>query len=151
MATEKQVEEGMRDSFLEISEYFDGDSVLINEAIFLDKSIQYMPAVNILTSDEFTIIQDAPTAELSYPKPVLLYVAFVDWKVSRDQFRDVRQAVFDKYNEVGTARSAGGLDGVTIDNIRNVSNIIGMGYAGEPAPVQPVYLVQELVFEVNLF
>jgi len=150
MATELQIQNGMKASILGITKYFDAGTAVINEDTFLDESIYRMPAVNILNSDEFISRQDTTTATGSYSTIVLLYIEFTDWKTSQNQFRDVRQAIIDEFNTVGTARSAGGLDGVTINQISSGGPIIGISWNDNDQTL-PVYLMQPLVFEVELF
>ena len=68
-------------------------------------------------------------------------------------FRDTRQAILDKFNESGTARSCGGLEGTTVNEIRSETPITYMYSPGvdpefEPDAL-PIFAAQAMVFEVE--
>lgn len=150
MATEKQIQEGIQDSIQAIAR-FDADSVQINKDIFLDGPLDLSPFFNIIPSDEFTIRQDTITETGRYDVTGILYVAWDDWETAQTNFRDARQDIIDKFGEVGTARSAGGIDGVNIVEIRSEGPITGVSYADDPNQTFPVYLMQALVFVVEIY
>ncbi len=152
MATEKQLQIGIRDTLLEIDEYFDKKTVGINDSVYLDQSMDKMPGFNIITADDIVSRQDAKTGTGTWLIIGLLYIGFEDWDVSYNQFRDVRQAIIDKFNEVGTARATGApTDGINLHEIRTGSPIEPIMY--DPADTQgtPVYLTQVLLFDIEVY
>ncbi len=150
MTTELQLQTGIRETLLEIDEYFDKETVRINDSTYLDQSIHNMPGFEIITADDFTSRQDAPTATGQWLIIGMLYIGFKNWDSSYNEFRDVRQAIIDKFNEVGTSRSAA-LNGTTINEIRNGSPIEPLVYDPQDTQGTPVYLRQVILFDVELF
>ncbi len=155
MTTELQLQTGIRATLLAIDEYFDKDTVRINSSVYLDQSADKMPGFEIITSSDFTSRQDTMTATGTWLIIGLLYIEFKDWEISYNEFRDVRQAIIDKFNEVGVARSPADTDanrpGITLNEIRAGSGIDGIHY--DPADTQgtPVFLTQVILFDVELF
>jgi hypothetical protein len=149
MTTEAQLQAGIKASLQAITR-FNVSSVTINSDVYLDGPIGRSPFFNILIADNFTIRQDTMTPTGTYQIPVIMYREFVDWEPTQNEFQADRQAIIDEFNEVGTARSCGGLDGVTINAIRTEGPVTGVAY-DETSPALPVYLMQSLIFEVELF
>jgi len=155
VTTELQLQTGIRTTLLSIPEYFDAKTVTINSSVYLDGSISNMPGVNLITADEFTSRQDTMTATGTWQIIGLLFIGFEDWEESYNLFRDVRQAIIDKFNEVGVARSPADVDanrpGVTLDEIRSGSPIEPILYDPNDAQGVPIYLTQVILFDVELF
>ena len=149
MTTEKAVQEGIQTVVAALSEFLSGD-VTINDDAYLDSPLVASPFLNILNADSFTSRNDTQTATGVYDIPVILYQDFVDWKTSLNAFRDTRQAIITTFTAVGTARSAGGLDGVDINEIRGDGPITGVSYDDEGRTL-PVYLMQSIIFHVELY
>lgn len=149
MATEQALQEGIQASIRNIARFSSAD-VQINNDTFLDGPIANSPFVNILNADTFNIRMDTITPTGTYEFPVILYREWTDWQTTYDDFRADRQAIVDEFNTVGTARSCGGLDGVTINDIRSEGPITAVAY-DETAPALPVYIMQSLIFSVELF
>ena len=155
MTTELQLQTGIRTTLLSIPEYFDAKTVTINSSVYLDGSISNMPGVNLITADEFTSRQDTMTATGRWQIMGLLFIGFEDWEESYNKFRDVRQAIIDKFNEVGVARSPADVDanrpGINMDEIRAGSPIEPILYDPNDAQGTPIYLTQVILFDVELF
>lgn len=108
---------------------FTSASVTIEDWSVLDGSLDNDPFFILEMSDEFRSRQDTKTDTAIWNIRGSLYVKFTEWAASRSTLRTHRQAILDKFNEVGTARSAGGLEATDINEIRN------------GGPITPVYLV----------
>ena len=78
----------------------------------------------IYTSDDFDSTQEAKTPENTWNIPVMLIVAFVDWKTSLDAMTTLRDALLTEINSTTEAnRSAAGLN---ITSVRSESPIDGI-------------------------
>ena len=151
MTTEQALQEGIQDVIQALSE-FGANSVTINEDVYLDGTLDASPFVNILNSDTLASMDgvEAPfTPSDVYEIPVILYVAFVDWKDTGNEFRDVRQAIVTGF-KTAVSRSCNGLDGVEIRTIRAEGPVTGVTYSEQQGPIIPVYLSQSLIFETYL-
>ena len=149
MATEKAIQEGIQTVIRGIAA-FDDESVQINRDVFLDGSLDYSPFFNIITADEFGIRQDTVTETGFYEVGAILYVEWEDWETSYNDMRDRRQDIIDTFGAVGTARSAGGIDGVDIPEIRSGGPIVPVTYDDDPDAF-PVLLMQLLIFRVDIY
>ena len=149
MTTEKAIQEGIQGVVRGISA-FEVESVQINNDIFLDGPLTASPFINILDADNFSIRQDTVTPTGFYETPAIFYVEWTDWQTAQDGLRDHRQSIIDKFSEVGTARSAGGIDGVNIEEIRADGPVTAVTYSGEELAL-PVYLMQSLIFVVQIY
>lgn len=150
MATEKQLQEGIQDSVQAIAT-FANSNVTINEWDLLDQPIANAPYFIIGNADEWLSEQDTVTVAGGWEIPATLVVAFDDWKESLDAFRDARQAIIDKFGEVGTARSAGGYEGVNIRRLRPAGPISYITADPDDNTALPVFITQIFVFEIELF
>jgi len=148
MTTEKQLQEGIKAT---AEAALGVDHVYINDQTMLDGSLDNAPYFVILNSDEFVGEQETVTVGGSIPIPALLIEAFEDWEVSGNAFRDNRQLIIDEFDKVGTARSAGGLEGVNIRRIRPGSPVTYITADPENPLSLPVFIVQQILFEVELF
>lgn len=149
--TEKQLQEGIQ-AIIQALPEFGTDSVTINDDVYLDGSLNQSPFVNILNSDTLASMDgvEAPfTPSDTYEIPVIVYVAFVDWKATGNEFRDIRQAIVTGF-KTAAARSCNGLAGVQIRTIRAEGPVTGVTYSEQQGPVIPVYLTQSLIFETYL-
>lgn len=117
MATEKAMQEGVQTALLEITDYFGVGDVTINDMSFLDSPSFNNNYVAILNSDDVAAEQGNISQRGSFRMPLYLACPYDREKESENNFRDVRQAIVDKFNEVGTAVTAGGLEGVRVDRI----------------------------------
>lgn len=129
---------------------FSSASVTIEDWSILDGSLDNDPFFILEMSDEFRSRQDTKTDTAIWNIRGSLYVKFTEWAASRSALRTYRQAILDKFNEVGTARSAGGLEATDINEIRNSGTItpVYLVYNSQdynPESV-PILLSQELVF-----
>jgi len=149
VTSEAQLQAGIKATLQGITR-FNSSSVTINNDVYLDGPIANSPFFNILIADSFTSRQDTMTPTGTYQIPVIMYREFADWEETQNQFQADRQAILDEFNEVGAARSCGGLEGVTVNVIRAEGPVTGVAY-DETTPAMPVYLMQSLIFEVELF
>jgi phosphohistidine swiveling domain-containing protein len=82
--------------------------------------------------------------------PCVLIVEFVDWQESLDLFRDVRQAIVDRFTTSNSAAiNISGLAIPVIRGIRAASDITGITYAD--GGILPVYLEQFMVFSAEQY
>lgn len=155
-ATELQLQEAIQDVIQEL-DYFEDEDVTINDWSVLDWPLVQSPYFVIITADNFDSLQDVITASTSYDIKAMLIVGLADkdWHDAYNEFRDIRQDIIDKFNAVGTARSAGGIEGVNIRNIRNLSDvgfIYPQGVDPELSPdATPDYLIQMFGFVVEQY
>lgn len=124
MATELSIEQAVQNTLQALSSFEDQD-VTINDWNVLDEPTAKSPWAIVVTSDDFDSRQDTTTATTDYTVPVWLVVDLTGqtWEEAYNQLRDVRQEIVDTFNAVGTARSAGGLDGVNLVRIFAMSEI----------------------------
>jgi len=129
-ATELQLQEGAQ-TVLQGIEGLQPISVVVNDWSILDRPMVDAPFVLIVNADDFNSTQVTVTATTGYTLRLWLIVALAnaDWKAAYDEFRDYRQQIIDKFNEEGTNRSLGGLDGVNVTRIFSISDI---GYIYPP-------------------
>ena len=153
--SELGVAEGIQSVVQDVSDYFIADSVVINDWSILDREVSQGPFLNIITADDFRNRQPTVTPIANWTIPALLVVPFVDWNESMNNFRTYRQAILDKFNEVGTARSADGLTATTIDEIRNGGPVtpVTLAYTdpANRADETPQYLSQLILFSCEEF
>lgn len=123
--SEATIAAGIKAALQAMSEFDDVDVVEMEYGI-LDQTTLAAPYVIIGASDDFLSAQDAPSAETTWDLPVTLVEAFSDWETTLGNIRTRRQALIDKINS-GDVRSAGGLEAVSIDEVRS------------GGPLQPVY------------
>lgn len=149
--SEKLIAEGIQTIIQSITG-IDAASVSLSDWSLQDSPVTGSPFVRIDVSEDFESVQDAPSYENTWNIPVTLLVEFVDWETSMLNFRNIRQSIIDKFNEPGTNRSAGGIDGVDIKSIKSISNIehIYREYNDwEDNLADPIFLAQLIIFEVS--
>jgi hypothetical protein len=117
--SELGVAEGIQAVVRDITDHFLAESVVINDWSVSDREVGQGPFLNIMTANDFRNRQDTVSEQAFWTIPAALVVPFVDWNTTMSDFRTYRQAILDKFNEVGTARSADGLTATTIDEIRS--------------------------------
>lgn len=149
MTTEKQLQEGIQASIRNIARFSSAD-VQINNDTFLDLPIVNSPYINIINADNFTARLDTVTPTGTYEIAVILYREWTNWEDAYNNFRDDRQAIIDEFSAEGTARSCGGLEGVTVSAISAEGPITAVSY-DDSSPALPVYLMQSFIFSVELF
>jgi hypothetical protein len=155
-ATELQLQQGLQAVVQGLDEFDDRD-VVINDWAVLDRPVSEAPFLVFINADEFDSRQVTMTATTGYTVKawLIVYLGGREWEDAYNEFRDVRQAIIDKFNAVGTARTAGGIDGVNVPRIYNLSEI-GFIYAQGQDPeltpdALPEYLAQMIAFEVEQF
>jgi len=130
------------------------NSVVINDWSVLDSPVSNAPYVIISISQDFTAVQDTMSPVTTWNINVLVVVPFVDWTTSLKSIGDIRQAMIDAMNEIGTNRSAGGYDDVNIVTIRNLTGVVPdyPPYTKDEdvGNVLPLNLTQPLNFETKV-
>jgi hypothetical protein len=135
---------------------FASASVVINDWSVLDGSIQNAPYVIITTADEFHSVQDvkSPNSTDRLRMPITLVEAFIDWPTTLGNLRDRRQAIIDEINS-GSVRSAGGLSGLSLDDIRNAGLIVPYHAPGNDPKnnpeAEPQFLMQTILLTYSEF
>lgn len=154
MIDEGVIQEGIRATMADMDAFSDyPESVVINDWSIFDIPIIEGPFALIENSDNVRAIQDTVTSEVRWEIPVVLLVAFDDWKVSRNAIRDLRSAVLRAF--VNAKRSPGTTDDSPVDVkvIRTDGPIyeVNMAYEGQEntADILPTYLAQRLIFEAD--
>mgnify|MGYP003402230326 FL=1 len=129
---------------------FVSTSVTVEDWSVLDGPFANSPFFVLEMSDEFVSRQGTREDVTTWNIKGTLYVAFENWAISRSTLRSYRQAIIDKFNEVGTARSAGGLEATDINEIRSggaVTEIYQAYNVQELTPESlPMCIAQEFVF-----
>ena len=154
--SEKGIQEGIQTVIQGMDEFAYSD-VTINDWTVLDESGSKAPYIIIHESGQFISRQGAKSANTEWDISAWLYYYLADksWKDAMNGFRDTRQAILDEFNAVGTARSAGGLEGTSVDEIRAGTEIEFEFHRDvDPAidtNAQPIFAIQEIVFSVREF
>lgn len=153
--SEVTIMEGIQTSIQSMSEFADVD-VVINDWDILDQvgAKKQAPYVIIEISDDFESLQNTVTPNNTWNIKVTLIEAFVKkWKPTLDDLGTRRQAIIDKIND-GSNRSAGGLDGTSINSIIAGGPVteVTRRYPLDPGEaVPPDYLAQPIILEVEEF
>ena len=155
--SEQTIQEAIQDALQAMSEFSDSD-ITINSWTFLDNSTQAGPFVVIENSDNFVSRQQTVTAINNFEIPFTLFDAVdaVNDATTLNSFRDHRQAILDACNtEGGTVRTAGGLAGIMITEIRNDGPItpwFDPTIPTEQLPwASPLYLYQRMLLSCEEF
>lgn len=151
---EETIQAHIRDKIRTIDEIVTG-SVEINDPDVLQQSFEFGPFVIVMNADgvDSTIRKQTETR---FETMVHLYVPFVDWRQSLNEFRDWRTLIFDKFNESeGANRTIINGDGTlntdaTITEIRTVSEV-GFDYGRYIPPAEvpdelPLFVWQAFLF-----
>ena len=137
-----------------MAEFADAD-VVINDWSLLDQSSLAAPYVIISNAVGITARKDTAAEQVTYGIPITLIERFTNWKPTLDNLRTRREAIFNAYAANDNARSAGGLEGVTIDVIRTdgpEEPYFDRGLSAEQQAVAlPVFIQQTLVLDVEEF
>jgi len=145
--SEATIKTGLATAIRAMSEFATADVVLDDWSV-LDLPSSNAPYAIIETSDDFVSRQDTMEPVTRWEIPITLIVEFVDWSSSMVELGTLRQALIDKIN-TDDIRSAGGLEGVTIDELRSSSPVTPMydQYLSqeEASDSEPTYLGQRIV------
>lgn len=151
--TEIEVLKGIQGVAQEMDEFSDADVVIAHWEIF-DQSKMLAPYLLLSPADNFEFVQDTVAEENEYEIKGMLIVPFYSWEQALLRISRMRDALRNQFNEIGTARSAGGLDGVDIYSIINGSDI-------EPEyppyaevefekTIDPDFLFQVIIFQTRV-
>lgn len=148
--SEQTIINAMQTTFGSMTDFSDAD-VVDGDYSILDGPLDNAPYVLFELSD-FDSRQDTVTPDTTWQIPVLLIIRFVDWPTSLVDLRTRRQAIIDKFNEVGTNRSPGadGTKILTVLRIYNDGDFVELydKYA-DPTSALPDFLTQRIIFEVR--
>jgi hypothetical protein len=151
--SELTIQQGFQTAIRAMSEFANAD-VVINDWRILDASVMNGPWVIIENSDAFDSRQDTVEPETTWNIPINLMEPFTEWQTTLNNLRARRQAIIDKINS-GNSRSAGGLEGTTVDRIRNDGDIMPVydPYVSEATrhEAMPIFLTQRIVLEATEF
>jgi hypothetical protein len=147
--SEKTIAEAIQDT-IQSMDGINPASVTIADWNVLDGSTDNSPFIRIDIAEDFESNMDGSYPIQEWQIPVTLLVAFDSWDETYLDFRDIRQRIINVFNEIGTNRSAGGIEGVNITTIRSTTAI-------EPVlpeysdfdTADPVFLSQVMIFEVE--
>ena len=150
--SEKTVMEGLQTLILVMAQFSSGD-VVINDWDVLDGEMAKSPFVIISNSDNILARKDTASAVTKWQIKVTLYQEFVEnWKDAYNSFRTNRQALIDTMN-ITDNRSADGISGVTIDEIRPSTPLQIWVDPGTPSELQgtvmPLFISQEFIFDTE--
>jgi len=123
--SEATIQSGLQTIIQGMAAFANAD-VVVNDWGILDGAVSAAPFVIISNADNFVGRRDTTTPNTVWEVAVTLYEAFTEWATTLDNFRTRRQAIIDELDS-GDNRSANGLEGVTIDEIRN------------EGPIEPYY------------
>ena len=126
--------------------------VVINDFSVFDQDTGKAPYAIIGLSDEFRSRQDAPSSEDHWAPTVTLVERYTDWKTTLDNLVTRRQAIIDAMNS-GSARSAGGLAGYDIHEVRSGSPVLPRypEYTENTAEADPIFLYQDIIIDCTEF
>lgn len=151
--SEATIQAGIKTALQAMDEFSDAD-IVINDWTIFDQYVGRAPYVIIGTSDDFESRQDTQTPNTNWNITLTLVEAFTEWKKSIDDLQIRRQAIIDKINSTNI-RSAGGLEAVNIDEIRNASPILPRYDPYIPdeqlAEATPQFIYQDLVLVCEEF
>lgn len=148
--SETTIQAGMQTIFQSMAEFASAD-VVINDWGVLDEAITGAPYLIIENTDVFVSTQESPTGNAEWSIPVILFEAFDTWPTTLNNLRNRRDAIIVKFNEVGTARAAGGIEAVNIHTITadGPPDYLYDNYNQEINEAEPAFVFQRLLFLVN--
>jgi len=155
--TEEAIQLGIQAGLQSLSA-FNGVSVVINDWGVLDQSSALAPYVIISDADDFDARKDTAATQTRWTIPLELCERFTDWKETLGNFRTRRQAIIDQFNVAAippALRSAGGIDGLTIDRVYSGGPIAAYYdrylTAAQMAEALPIFLRQTILLECQEF
>jgi hypothetical protein len=152
--TEQALQEGLQDIIQALSDFSPAD-VTINDWDVLDLPGASGPFFIIGNSDDFSSVPGiSERGFYEIPGDLIHYIADKSWKVGADGFRDARQAIRTTIN-AGDNSTVDGLATIYISEMRAGTPIgylyqYGVDPELEPDAV-PMYLIQSLIFRVEMF
>jgi len=145
--SEATIRSGISTAIKAMTEFADAD-VVISEWGILDQSNLSAPYVLIEISDDFRSVQNTVTPQTTWNIPINLIERFTDWDETMVNLATRRQAIIDKINS-SNIRSAGGLDGVDISEIRNDGYITPIFSRSDQEDLYedalPIFLMQRIL------
>lgn len=151
MATEAAILSGLQTEFQGLSAFSNAD-VVINDFSVYDQWRGLSPYIIISAADDFSGRQDTKASQTRWEIGVTLVVEWDGWKSALDNFVTHRQSIIDKVNS-DNARTAGGLEGVDLSEIRSTSPILPWMYPYQENQVEasPVFIFQDMAVTAQEF
>ncbi|MCC6192064.1 MAG: hypothetical protein IT318_23795 [Anaerolineales bacterium] len=134
---------------------FENADVTINDWRLLDQSTVSAPYVIITNPVDIDSSKDSSDTQDTYILPLILVEPFTEWKTTLDNLRNRMEAIFTAFNAIGTARSAGGIEGTNISRVRTdgpTTEYYGPGV--DPQNIDeamPIFLMQVIALFVEEF
>lgn len=148
---EKTAQESLQTWLQGLSIFADVD-VTINDYSIFDGPAGEGPFAVIENSDDFNSSQDGYTPNDSWSIPVLLIVPFTFDKETLDNFRDYRQDIINEANDrTGNRTPVAGADVASIRSGTKVLHWYGDGVQETEPGTFPLYVFQQLIFDVRTF
>lgn len=125
---------------------FATDDVTINDWNMLDQPMNQSPYFIVKTSEEFTVREMDGTWVIQGQ----LIVGFEDMQ-AYTELQNARQEIIDTFTDPASSASTLGLDGVQVTEIRALSGILPLYADNEGSLATPVFIYQEIAFNVETF
>ena len=146
--SEEAIQIGVQTILVSMNEFSRADVVINDYAVF-DVSNLNAPYVIIENSDEMESTQDGRVANTTWNIQLILIERFIDWETTQNNFRNRRQAILDKFNESGSARSGAGQPATNIKTIRTGTPVLEWYdptlTENQRSSALPVFLFQRLI------
>ncbi len=153
--SEAAIAAGIKTTLQAMAEFANAD-IVDNDYGVMDGDMSQAPYVIIGTSDDFISEQDTQDHLTIWDINITLIEAFDTWETTLGTIRTNRQAILDIYNSTtSNARSAGGLEGVSINEIRADGPLVPV-YPNwlDPdleADSDPIYIMAPMIFVCEEF
>jgi len=148
MTTEQQLQEAVQ-SQLQSLTVFTEPYVVINDYGLLDETSNVTNIAIVENSANPSSLHASGDRDFgTITIPVTIAVRFMDWKPTLDDFRDMRQDVFDLFSDTTGARGLS-LAGVSVDTVTpgGAVNYLGLDNNSQ----LPIWVTQQININVTLF
>jgi hypothetical protein len=120
--TELQVQQGLQTLIRELGAYASAD-VVINDWSIFDQWVGQAPYVIIQNAHDVNYQKRSSAEQRRYTTLITLVEQFEDWETTYNAFRASREALINQIDSDNN-RTANGLDGMDIVEIRNTTPIL---------------------------
>ena len=133
-------------------EAFEDADVVINDWSIFDEYAGNSPYVILSLADTFVSRMDTASDQNRWDIGLMLALEFKGWKATLDSFGTHRQSIIDLFN-TGSARSAGGIEGLDIPEIRSDGPVLPRfpPYVEDLREATPLFLFQEMIVVTEEF
>ena len=151
MTTEAVVLAALETS-IQTLEAFNATDVVINDYAIFDDYAGNSPYVILTIADTFGSRMDTASDQNRWNIGLMLALEWQGGKTTLDSFGTHRQSIVDLFN-TGSARSAGGIEGLDISEIRSDGPILPrfMPYVEDLREATPLFLFQEMIVVTEEF